>query len=99
MSPKNKNIKRLVALLLVVGMAVWVAGRWHVWFGNVPEEAVNPASTPVHVLLTFGDQDEMSRNVSWQCDTTLHESWLELACDSDTTVIEAQGEVFESLPV
>ena len=96
MSPKNKNIKRLVALLLVVGMAVWVAGRWHVWFGNVPEEAVNPASTPVHVLLTFGNQDEMSRNVSWQCDTTLHPSWLELVCDGDTTIIKAQGEVFES---
>ncbi len=96
MRPKNKNIKRLVALLVVVGTAVWVAGRWHVWFGNVPEEAVNPSSAPAHVLLTFGDQDEMSRNVSWQCDTTLHPSWLELVCDGDTTVIEAQGEVFES---
>ncbi len=93
---KNKNIKRLLALLLVAGLAIWVAGRWHVWFGNAPEEAENPAMVPAHVLLTFSNQGELSRNVSWQCDTTLHESWLELACDSDTTVIEAQGEVFES---
>lgn len=92
----SKNIKRLVALLLVVGLAVWVAGRWPVWFGNAPEEAVDPALTPAHVLLTFGGQDELSRNVSWQCDTALQPSWLELVCDGDTSVIEAQGEVFES---
>lgn len=96
MSFKNKNIKRLLALLLVVGLAVWVAGRWHVWFGNAPELAVDPATAPAHVLLTFGDQNELSRNVSWQCDTVLHPSWLELVCDGDTAVVEAQGEVFES---
>ena len=96
MSFKNKNIKRLLALLLMVGLAVWVAGRWHVWFGNAPELAVNPLSTPAHMLLTFGDQNELSRNVSWQCDTVLHPSWLELVCDGDTAVVEAQGEVFES---
>ena len=76
MSLSTKNIKRLLALLLVAGLAVWVAGRWHVWFGNVPEEAVAPLMTPAHVLLTFGDQDELSRNVSWQCDTMLRPSCL-----------------------
>lgn len=96
MSSKSKNIKRLLALLLVAGLTVWVASRWHVWFGNVPEEAVDPLMAPAHVLLTFGDQNELSRNVSWQCDTALHPSWLELVCDGDTTRIEAQGEVFES---
>lgn len=96
MSLKIKNIKRLLALLLMVGLAVWLAGRWHVWFGNVPEEAVAPLMTPSHVLLTFGDRDELSRNVSWQCDTVLKPSWLEVVCDGDTNRIEAQGEIFES---
>ena len=96
MSSKSKNIKRLLALMLVAGLAIWVAGRWHVWFGNVPEEAVDPLMTPAHVLLTFGDTDEMSRNVSWQCDTVIHPSWLEVVCDGDTARVEAQGEVFVS---
>ena len=96
MSLRTKNIKRLLALLLVAGLAMWVASRWHVWFGNVPEEAMDPLITPAHVLLTFGDRDELSRNVSWQCDTVLRPSWLEVVSEGDTTRIEAQGEVFES---
>lgn len=96
MKTRSKKIKRLVALLLVMAMTVWVATRWNVWFGNPEELAVEPLMTPGHVLLTFGDDNELSRNVSWQCDTVVKPSWLELACDSDTTQIEAQGEVFES---
>ena len=96
MKTRSNNIKRLVALLLVMALAVWVATRWHVWFGNPEELAVEPLTVPGHVLLTFGDENELSRNVSWQCDTVVKPSWLELACDSDTIHIEAQGEVFES---
>ena len=50
------------------------------------------------MLLTFGDSDELSRNVSWQCDTVLRPSLLDLVCleDSDTLRVEAQGEVFTS---
>ncbi len=96
MSSKSKNIKRLSALLLVAGLAIWVAARWHVWFGNAPEVEVDPFMAPAHVLLTFGDKDEMSRNVSWQCDTIIHPSWLELVSDGDTARVQAQGEVFES---
>ena len=96
MKTRSKNIKRLVTLLLVLALAVWVSTRWHVWFGNPEELAVEPLTAPGHVLLTFGDENELSRNVSWQCDTVVKPSWLELACDSDTIHIEAQGEVFES---
>ncbi len=96
MKKRSKKIKRLVALLLVVALAIWVAMRWHVWFGNPEELAVEPLMTPGHVMLTFGDEDEMSRNVSWQCDTVLQSSWLELVCDSDSVGIEARGEVFAS---
>ncbi len=98
MANRNKNIKRVVAAVLTIALAVWVAARWHVWFGNPEELAAKPLMVPGHVLLTFGDENEMSRNVSWQCDTVLRPSHLELVClaDSDTTSIEAQGEVFES---
>jgi predicted phosphodiesterase len=98
MANRNKNIKRVVAAVLTIALAAWVAARWHVWFGNPEELAAKPLMVPGHVLLTFGDESEMSRNVSWQCDTVLRPSHLELVClaDSDTTSIEAQGEVFES---
>ena len=98
MANRNKNIKRVVAAVLTIALAAWVAARWHVWFGNPEELAAKPLMVPCHVLLTFGDENEMSRNVSWQCDTVLRPSHLELVClaDSDTTSIEAQGEVFES---
>ena len=96
MKMRSKKIRRLVALLLVLVLTIWVASRWQVWFGNPEELAVEPLHVPGHVMLTFGDESELSRNVSWQCDTMLQASWLELACDGDTANIEAQGEVFAS---
>lgn len=98
MKSKRRLILKSVGLLSLVALAVWVAVRWNVWFGNPPEEPVPLLMTPAHVLLTFGNSDGMSRNVSWQCDTVLRPSHLELVCleNSDTTRIDAQGEVFQS---
>ncbi|MBQ6167844.1 MAG: metallophosphoesterase family protein [Muribaculaceae bacterium] len=96
MKSSRRKLKTLAALLLLLAVTVWVASRWQVWFGNPEELAVKPLSAPGHVLLTFGNEDELSRNVSWQCDTVLSPSWLELVCDGDTTRIQADGEVFES---
>lgn len=98
MKSKRRLILKSVGLLSLLALAVWLAVRWNVWFGNPPEEPVPPLMTPAHVLLTFGNSDGMSRNVSWQCDTVLRPSHLELVCleDSDTTRIDAQGEVFQS---
>ena len=83
-------------LLLIVGLTVWVAMRWSIWFGNPEELSVEPLMVPSCVLLTFGDEKELSRNVSWQCDTVLRPSFLELVCDDDTSRVEAGGEVFAS---
>ena len=93
-----KKWLKYVLLLILVALIAWVPMRWNVWFGNEPELAVDPYSQPTHVLLTFGDKDEMSRNVSWQCDTVLKPSFLELVDveQGDTMRIEAQGEVFAS---
>ena len=98
METRSKKLKRLVLLLLTIALATWVAARWHVWFGNEPELAAEPFSKPSNVLLTFGDEDELSRNISWQCDTVLRPSFLELIdlVQGDTVRIEAQGEVFAS---
>ena len=100
MKSKRRLILKIksVGLLSLVALAMWVAVRWNVWFSNPPEEPVPPLMTPAHVLLTFGNSDGMSRNVSWQCDTVLRPSHLKLVCleDSDTTRIDAQGEVFQS---
>ena len=77
---------------------MWVVVRWGVWFGNPPEDSYMALSCPGRVLLTFGNEREDSRNVSWQCDSVLRPSYAELVClcDSDTVRIEAQGEVFRS---
>ena len=93
-----KKLKLGIGLVIVIVLGCWVASRWHTWFVEEDEEAYVVSSSPVHVLLTFGDAQPLSRNVSWQADSVLRPSWLELVClaDSDTIRVEAQGEVFRS---
>ena len=93
----TKKVAWAVALVALAALAVWVSQRWNVWFHNPEEKAYVSAPLPHRVLLTFGDDDGLSsRNVSWQCDSVVRPSWLELATDSDTVRVDAQGEVFES---
>ena len=96
MKTGRKKLKLIAILLLLLAATIWTAARWNVWFYNPEELAEEPFKEPVHVLLSFGDEDELSRNVSWQCDTMLQPSYLELVCDGDTTRVDADGEVFES---
>ena len=93
-----KRLKVGIGLVIVIVVGCWVASSWHTWFVEEDEEAYVVSSSPVHVLLTFGDAQPLSRNVSWQADSVLRPSWLELVClaDSDTIRVEAQGEVFRS---
>ena len=93
-----RKLKWGIAFVIVVALGFWIASRWHTWFVEDPEEAYVPSFRPSHVLLTFGDTHPLSRNVSWQADTVLHPSWLEIVSltDRDTLRVEAQGEVFRS---
>ena len=93
-----KRLKLGIGLVIVIVLGLWVASRWHTWFVEEDEVAYVASSSPVHVLLTFGDAQPLSRNVSWQADSIVRPSWLELVClaDSDTIRVEAQGEVFRS---
>ena len=93
-----KRLRIVIGLVVVIVLGIWVASRWHTWFVEEDEEAYVLSQTPSNVLLTFGDALPLSRNVSWQADSVVRPSWLELVslADSDTIRVEAQGEVFRS---
>ncbi len=95
---RKGKILTAVGLVGLLALGLWVKGRWSVWFHNVEEQPYTSACTPHRVLLTFGDSTETSRNVSWQADSVVRPSLLELVClaDSDTVRIAAHGEVFRS---
>ena len=97
---KNMRKKALFAtIIMILGILIfWVSSRWSVWFHNPEESTYVSQPEPHRVLLTFGDSTESSRNISWQADSILYPSHLELAMlpDGDTTIIKAEGEVFRS---
>ena len=98
MKRKNK-ISLSILSLLVAGLGILCYVRWGVWFGNPPEAPYTTAPTPHRVLLTFGNDGPLSRMVSWQADSVLHTSYLELmdASGHDEAVcLPAEGEVFVS---
>lgn len=95
---KRKRIVRVICCLLLVSLVVWVWSRWNVWFGKPTESPYVSSPIPSRILLTFGDSIGENRNVSWQCDSVLQPSHLELQ-DIDGTIaqiIPAKGEVYES---
>lgn len=95
----KRQLKIWIPIILLIALAVWCKSRWKVWFGNPVEEAYSVSAVPSRVLLTFGDQGEMSRYVSWMCDTIIDPTAALLLTDTtttDTTCIAAVGEVFHS---
>lgn len=92
------TLKYILPLLALAALVTWMARRWHVWFGNYPEQPYSALARPGRIMLTFGDELESSRNVSWQCDSVLRPSMVQTVClaDSDTVCTEAVGEVFAS---
>ncbi|MBR5062310.1 MAG: metallophosphoesterase family protein [Prevotella sp.] len=96
---KRKNIIIAITTFVVVSiLAIWVCSRWQVWFHNPEEPYYHSQASPHRVLLTFGDGKELSRNISWQADSVLRPSYLELVLlpDGDTVRVNAVGEVFRS---
>lgn len=94
---KKQRITLGVSVLILLVLGFWVHSRWHVWFGNPEEPAYLPLNAPGRVLLTFGDKEELSRNISWQYDSVVaSSSFVELidTLAKDTLRIEAKGEVF-----
>ena len=87
-----------ITILVIICLAIWTAIKWDTWFHNPEEASYNAPDQPSWVLLTPGNDGELSRNVSWICGDTLAHSFLQLMGDSihDTLTINAIGEVFES---
>ena len=92
------TVKHLMPVLVIAALSIWMEKRWNVWFGNVPEQPYSAPDRPSRIMLTFGDEQEGSRNISWQCDSILHPSRVQTIClaDSDTVYTEAAGEIFAS---
>lgn len=97
-----KQIKRFAGVILTGllsgALLLWVVVKYDTWFGNPNEEPYLGLTEPGRVLLTFGDENDMSRNVSWAGNSMLQDAYLELIDqnEKDTTVISAEGEVFKS---
>lgn len=97
MKKRKRNIILTIVAIVLVGLGIWTYIRWDVWFGNPPEAPYTPSKTPSRVLLTFGNDGELSRMVSWMCgDNVDADAVLLLADSTDTVRIKAIGEVFES---
>lgn len=76
---KKKTIIRLsITLIVIAALALWINSRWSAWFHNEAELPYAPQSEPGRVLLTFGDENELSRNISWQYDSIVVPSHVEL---------------------
>lgn len=96
---KRRNVKLAIAVAVALILGAWISSRWKVWFGNPEEPAYAPLEKPGRVLLTFGDEEELSRNVSWQYDSVVSSSSFVELVDTlaeDTLCVRAEGEVFRS---
>lgn len=91
--------KRYIILLTILfagsALTIW---KWNTWFGNPPEAAYTTPQTPDRVILTLGEDGIHTRRISWRCDTTVTEGWVELVQEdvSDTLKLPAQGELVSS---
>lgn len=96
---KRKTVIKLsITAAIIIALSLWVNSRYSVWFGNPDEAPYAPLSEPGRILLTFGDSNELSRNISWQCDSVVKPSNVTLidTLAHDTVKIDAAGEVFQS---
>lgn len=95
---RRKRIYTIAGCLVLLIACYWAYSRWDVWFGNPTEDSYTASDEPDRILLTFGDSDGLSRNVSWVADSILRPSSVELVdlYRNDTVYIKAQGEVYRS---
>ena len=87
-----------ILLVIVLAFSALVIWKWNTWFGNPPETAYVTPATPDRVILTMGEDGTHTRRISWRCDTTLTEGWVELTQEntSDTLKLPAQGALVSS---
>jgi len=99
---KNKKypgiIKPLVAFVLLGLIVFFCSKNWTRWFDNPVEPPYASSDVPQRIQLTFGNEGQFSRNVSWQCGDTLALShvFFVKSTGTDTTAIAAAGKVFHT---
>ena len=95
---RSKFIKLLFILILSCILIFICSKRWGTWFGNSPEPAYFCSDVPHRVQLTFGNDGQFSRNISWQCGDTLKLSKLYIAktTGSDTISLAAEGKTLHT---
>ena len=73
---KKKIFWGFMFLILIAGGIICKI-RWKVWFYNRPEISYVLTNEPQRVILTFGNDGELSRNVSWVCGGVSKQAKLE----------------------
>lgn len=93
----KRKLRYLIIAVILIGVNVWIVERWDAWFAIPDEGPYVPEVRPERLMLTFGNEAELSRNISWRCDTVLKESFVELSLgEQPIQQVKANGEIFES---
>lgn len=91
--------KILITVLLILGLGgglcIW---KWNTWFYNPPELPYTTPASPDRVILSYGEDTETERCISWRCDTAVRPAEVELFSDRDSNIlrIPATGKVITS---
>lgn len=95
---KKKIFWGFMFLVLIVGGVICKI-RWKVWFYNRPESSYVLTNEPQRVILTFGNDGELSRNVSWVCGGVSKQARLEYTKigSGDTLLIDGSSRFLKTL--
>jgi len=93
---KRSGIIKLLIVFILLGIIVIICSkRWNAWFDNPIEPSYTSSEIPCRIQLTFGNNGQFSRNVSWQCGDTLAASQLLFVKTetTDTIPVAAEGKI------
>lgn len=95
----KKKIAWGIVLLILIAGGVICKIRWKVWFHNIPEIRYVLTEDPQRVFLTFGNDGELSRNVSWVCGGVSKQAKLEYTKigSGDTLLVDGSSKFLRTL--
>ena len=96
---KRSGIIQLFIVIILLGIIAFIFNkRWNAWFDNVVEPPYASSNIPVRIQLTFGNDGQFSRNVSWQCGDALEFSQLFVVktTTTDTAAVTAEGKILRT---
>ena len=98
----KRNYKKKIAwgflLLLLIAGGIICKKRWSIWFHNKPEPAYVLSNLPQRIILTFGNDGELSRSVSWVCGGRSRQAKLEYTevGSGDTLSVDGFSKFFKT---